>query len=103
MAPIDDEKRAHLERTGPWRPEWTDTQGGGRGAGHRPKVVLGVSGSIAAFKAVEVVRLLVKAGVHVVPVMTASAKEFIGPSTLAGLCGEPVYTEMFDPTCPGER
>ncbi len=102
MGPNDDEKRSTLERTGPWRPAWAVT-GGGREAGHRPSVVLGMSGSIAAFKAVEVVRLLVKAGVRVVPVMTESAKEFIGPSTLAGLCSEPVVTEMFDPTCPGER
>ncbi len=65
-------------------------------------VALCVTGSIAAYKSVLVARLLVKAGVHVVPVMTASAARFVGPFTLAGICGESVKVEMFDPAWPGE-
>jgi len=61
-----------------------------------------VSGSIAAYKAVEVARLLVKAGVRVVPVMTRSAEQFVGRATLAGVCGEPVLREMFGPAAAGE-
>jgi phosphopantothenoylcysteine decarboxylase/phosphopantothenate--cysteine ligase len=65
-------------------------------------VALCVTGSIAAYKAVELARLLVKAGAKVLPVMTASAERFIGPVTLAGICGEPVSTNMWDPSFPGE-
>jgi phosphopantothenoylcysteine decarboxylase/phosphopantothenate--cysteine ligase len=65
-------------------------------------VALCVTGSIAAYKAVELARLLVKAGAKVLPVMTASAERFIGPVTLAGICGEPVATNMWDPSFPGE-
>ncbi|MEZ4442116.1 MAG: bifunctional phosphopantothenoylcysteine decarboxylase/phosphopantothenate--cysteine ligase CoaBC [Polyangiaceae bacterium] len=61
----------------------------------RPTVVLAVSGSIAAYKAVMVARLLVKAGVRVRPIMTEAAKRFLGPLTLAGICGEPAASEMF--------
>jgi phosphopantothenoylcysteine decarboxylase / phosphopantothenate---cysteine ligase len=61
-----------------------------------------VTGSIAAYKAVEVARLLVKQGVKVIPLMTASAAKFVGPITLAGICGEPVATDMWDPSYPGE-
>jgi phosphopantothenoylcysteine decarboxylase/phosphopantothenate--cysteine ligase len=61
-----------------------------------------VTGSIAAYKSVEVARLLVKAGVKVAPLMTASATKFVGPITLAGICGEPVATDMWDPSYPGE-
>ncbi|HVY46588.1 MAG TPA: bifunctional phosphopantothenoylcysteine decarboxylase/phosphopantothenate--cysteine ligase CoaBC, partial [Minicystis sp.] len=57
---------------------------------------------IAAYKAVEVARLLVKAGVHVVPVMTRAAREFLGPLTLSGITGEAVRGEMFDPGFAGE-
>lgn len=68
----------------------------------RPTVALAVSGSIAAYKAVEVARLLVKAGARVIPLMTRNAQEFIGAVTLSGICGEKVRTEMFDPSFPGE-
>lgn len=63
---------------------------------------MAVTGSIAAYKVVEVARLLVKQGVKVVPLMTASAAKFVGPVTLAGICGEPVATDMWDPSYPGE-
>src|SRR5262245_13066615 len=65
-------------------------------------VALCVSGSVAAYKAVMVARLLVKAGVRVVPLMTRSAKHFVGALTLSGVCGEPVRSEMFDADLPGE-
>jgi phosphopantothenoylcysteine decarboxylase/phosphopantothenate--cysteine ligase len=65
-------------------------------------VALAVTGSIAAYKAVEVARLLVKAGHRVLPLMTSSATRFVGPVTLSGICGEPVATDMWDPAFPGE-
>jgi phosphopantothenoylcysteine decarboxylase/phosphopantothenate--cysteine ligase len=61
-----------------------------------------VTGSIAAYKAVEVARLLIKERVKVLPLMTHSAARFVGPVTLAGICGEPVATDMWDPSYPGE-
>lgn len=65
-------------------------------------VALAVTGSIAAYKAVEVARLLVKAGHRVLPLMTSSATRFVGPVTLSGICGEAVVVDMWDPTFPGE-
>ncbi|WP_338046477.1 bifunctional phosphopantothenoylcysteine decarboxylase/phosphopantothenate--cysteine ligase CoaBC [Polyangium spumosum] len=68
-----------------------------------PTIVLAVSGSIAAYKAVEVARLLKKAGARVIPLMTRSARAFVGAQTLSGITGEPVHEEMFDPSYPGEK
>jgi phosphopantothenoylcysteine decarboxylase/phosphopantothenate--cysteine ligase len=68
----------------------------------RPTVVLAVSGSIAAYKAAEVARLLVQAGARVLPVMTRAAQRFLGPTTLSGICGEPVRETMWDPGFAGE-
>jgi phosphopantothenoylcysteine decarboxylase/phosphopantothenate--cysteine ligase len=65
-------------------------------------VALAITGSVAAYKAVLVARLLVKAGAKVLPLMTASAARFVGPLTLAGITGEPVATDMWDPSFPGE-
>ncbi|MFO0587040.1 MAG: bifunctional phosphopantothenoylcysteine decarboxylase/phosphopantothenate--cysteine ligase CoaBC [Polyangiaceae bacterium] len=67
-----------------------------------PVVALAVSGSIAAYKAVEIARALRKAGARVLPVMTRSATEFLGPLTLSGITGEPTVTDMFDPSFAGE-
>jgi phosphopantothenoylcysteine decarboxylase/phosphopantothenate--cysteine ligase len=67
-----------------------------------PKVALAVSGSIAAYKAVEVARRLLAEGIAVVPVMTASATKFLAPLTLSGICGTPVVVDMFDEAYPGE-
>lgn len=67
-----------------------------------PTIALAVSGSIAAYKAVEVARLLLKAGARVIPVMTESARRFVGPVTLSGICGEPVRETMWDPGFAGE-
>jgi len=68
----------------------------------RPTVALAVSGSIAAYKAAEVARLLLKEGVRVLPIMTRSAHQFLGPTTLSGLCGEKVREDMWDPGFSGE-
>jgi phosphopantothenoylcysteine decarboxylase / phosphopantothenate---cysteine ligase len=65
-------------------------------------VALCVTGSIAAYKAAHVARLLVKAGAKVLPVMSASAVRFLGPLTLSGLSGEGVVTDMWDPRYSGE-
>jgi phosphopantothenoylcysteine decarboxylase/phosphopantothenate--cysteine ligase len=61
------------------------------------RVVLGVTGGIAAYKAAELVRLLVKDGTEVQVVMTKSACSFITPATLQALSGRPVFTDMWDP------
>jgi phosphopantothenoylcysteine decarboxylase / phosphopantothenate---cysteine ligase len=61
------------------------------------KIVLGVTGGIAAYKAAELVRLLVGAGVQVQVVMTRSAQEFITPLTFQTLSGTPVRTALFGP------
>ncbi|MBR2318831.1 MAG: bifunctional phosphopantothenoylcysteine decarboxylase/phosphopantothenate--cysteine ligase CoaBC [Bacteroidaceae bacterium] len=60
------------------------------------KIVLGVTGSIAAYKAAILLRLLVKEGAEVQVVMTPSAKEFITPLTLSTLSGRPVLSEFFN-------
>lgn len=64
------------------------------------RVVLGVTGGIAAYKAVEVCRRLVDAGAHVVPVMTAGAGRFLGATTLSALASEPVRTSLWDDADP---
>ncbi|HEV3365292.1 MAG TPA: flavoprotein, partial [Acidimicrobiia bacterium] len=65
----------------------------GRLAGRR--VVLGVCGGIAAYKAVEVCRRLIDAGAHVVPVMTEDATRFVGAVTLSALASEKVKTSLW--------
>ena len=60
------------------------------------KIVLGITGSIAAYKACLLARLLIKKGVEVQVVMTPAAKEFITPLTLATLTQKPVVSEFFD-------
>ena len=64
------------------------------------RIVVGVTGGIAAYKAVEVCRRLVDAGAHVVPVMTKGAEHFIGRTTLSALCSEPVRTSLWDDDQP---
>ncbi|HEV8063808.1 MAG TPA: flavoprotein, partial [Acidimicrobiales bacterium] len=59
------------------------------------RVVLGVSGGIAAYKAVEVCRRLVDLGAHVVPVLTEGALQFVGAPTFAALASEPPKTSLF--------
>ena len=60
------------------------------------KLLLGITGGIAAYKAAELVRLLVKAGVDVQVVMTSAACQFITPVTMQALSGKPVFIDMWD-------
>lgn len=60
------------------------------------RIVLGVCGGIAAYKAVEVCRRLVDEGAHVVPVMTESATRFVGQVTFSALASEPVRTSLWE-------
>ncbi len=60
------------------------------------RIVLGVTGGIAAYKAIEVSRRLVDEGAHVIPVMTDGAQRFVGPTTLSALASEPVRTRLWD-------
>lgn len=60
------------------------------------RIVLGVCGGIAAYKAVEVCRRLVDAGAHVMPVMTDAATRFVGTATFSALASEPVRTSLWD-------
>jgi len=59
------------------------------------KVVLGVSGGVAAYKAAEICRLLQEKGIRVQVVMTRAAQEFVRPLTFAALSGEKVITDLF--------
>ena len=59
-------------------------------------IVLGVTGGIAAYKAVELLRLLTKAGADVHVIMTRSAREFVAPLTFQTLSRNPVHTELFN-------
>ena len=60
------------------------------------RVVLGVTGGVAAYKAVELVRLLTKAGAEVQVVMTEAAQHFVGTATFQAVSGKPVYTDQWD-------
>ena len=60
------------------------------------QILLGVTGGIAAYKAVELLRLLIKAGAEVQVVMTRHAQEFVGALTFQTLSGNPVHTELFN-------
>ena len=61
-------------------------------------ILLGVTGSIAAYKAAVLVRLLVREGAEVRVVMSEAARDFVTPLTLATLCRYPVLVDNFDPT-----
>jgi phosphopantothenoylcysteine decarboxylase / phosphopantothenate---cysteine ligase len=60
------------------------------------RILLGITGGIAAYKAAELTRLLVKAGGDVRIAMTEAATHFIGPATLQALSGQPVWTDLWD-------
>lgn len=60
------------------------------------QIVLGVTGGIAAYKAIELLRLLTKAGADVHVIMTRSAQEFVAPLTFQTLSANPVHTELFN-------
>ncbi len=60
------------------------------------KILLGITGSIAAYKAPYIVRLLIKAGAEVKVIMTPSAKDFVSKLTLSTLSRNPVLSDLFD-------
>src|SRR5690606_16713671 len=62
----------------------------------KPRLLLGISGGIAAYKAAELTRLFVQDGVDVRVVMTEAACGFITPATMQALSGQPVYRDMWD-------
>ena len=64
------------------------------------RLVVGVSGGIAAFKAAAVVSKMAQAGAEVSVVMTSAAEKFVGSATFAALSGRPVATESFDARYP---
>ena len=64
------------------------------------RIVLGVTGGIAAYKAVDVCRRLVDAGAHVAPVLTGGAQKFIGRATFDALASERVQTSLWDEDHP---
>ena len=59
------------------------------------KIILGITGSIAAYKACYIIRGLIKQGAEVQVVITPAGKEFITPITLSALTGKPVISEFF--------
>ena len=61
------------------------------------RILLGISGGIAAYKSAELVRFLKRAGADVRVVMTSGALEFITPLTLQALSGNPVHHALLDP------
>ncbi len=62
----------------------------------KKNIILGVSGGIAAYKSVELLRLLVKQGASVRVMMTKNAQWFVGPLTFEALSGQPVCTDLFE-------
>lgn len=60
------------------------------------RLLVGITGGIAAYKAAELVRLLVRQGIEVQVVMTQAACQFITPVTLQALSGKPVFTDLWD-------
>ena len=60
------------------------------------RILLGMTGGIAAYKAAELTRLLVKAGADVRVAMTEAATHFVGTATMQALSGQPVWTDLWD-------
>ncbi|HVT76352.1 MAG TPA: flavoprotein, partial [Acidimicrobiales bacterium] len=60
------------------------------------RVVLGVSGGIAAYKAVEVCRRLMDLGAHVSPILTPNATKFVGTATFSAVASERAITSLYD-------
>jgi phosphopantothenoylcysteine decarboxylase/phosphopantothenate--cysteine ligase len=67
---------------------------------HQKRIVLGLTGGIAAYKAAELLRLLTKQNIDVQVVMTEAACHFITPTTMQGLSGKPVFTDQWDASMP---
>ncbi|MFN4131261.1 MAG: flavoprotein, partial [Paracoccaceae bacterium] len=66
------------------------------------RVLLVIGGGIAAYKSLELIRLLQKAGVSVVPVLTRAAEQFVTPLSVSALAGHKVYQDLFDLTDEAE-
>ncbi len=64
------------------------------------RIVLGVSGGIAAYKAIEVCRRLIDLGAHVTPILTEAAHNMVGPTTFTALASEPVKTSLWHDVDP---
>lgn len=64
------------------------------------RIVLGVSGGIAAYKSIEVCRRLVDLGAHVIPILTDAAHNMVGPTTFTALASEPVKTSLWHDSDP---
>jgi len=60
-------------------------------------IVLGVTGSVAAYKACEIASRLVEAGAHVIPVLTSGGRAFVGAPSLEGITGNRVIADLFEP------
>lgn len=65
------------------------------------RILLGITGGIAAYKSAELCRRLIAAGAEVHCVMTEAATRFVGPTTFEALSGQPVACDMFQSTAPG--
>ena len=66
------------------------------------RILLVIGGGIAAYKSLELIRLLKKAGAAVVPVLTGGGAEFVTPLTVSALAGERVHSALFDLTAEAE-
>ena len=64
------------------------------------KILLGMTGGIAAYKAAELARFLMKAGADVRVAMSEAATRFVGPVSMQALTGQPVWTDLWDPRVP---
>src|SRR5512135_192376 len=64
------------------------------------KILLGMTGGIAAYKAAELARYLMKAGADVRVAMSEAATHFVGPVSMQALTGQPVWTDLWDPRVP---
>lgn len=64
------------------------------------RIILGITGGIAAYKAAELLRLLIKQGIEVQVVMTEAACHFITPTTMQALSGKPVFIDQWDASMP---
>ena len=92
MAPIIKERGGKYARSsGKWICGWIDMGGILKGK----RIIVGVCGGIAAYKSIELVRLLGKEGAQVHVVMTQAATAFVGPTTFEALSGKPVWTALF--------
>ena len=65
------------------------------------RIVLGITGGVAAYKAAELVRLLIKADAIVDVVLTAAGEHFVGSATFQALTGKPVWSDLWDARSPG--